>query len=173
MAEKRMTKLEANKLRDEGKVVETFNHSTIGHFNITMMRSIQKENPHAFPEYEMLFENIRAEGQVMTGAQVIEWLAGQREVDEERLAALTPEELEEPVIIVFDIDNDNQAYTVDGIHRQIGRFRRGDKTFKFYAWPLSMCPMVPKELAEAFDRPWGVKDVVGDKLVDINTGEKT
>lgn len=171
----RMTKLEANKLRDEGKTIEVFNHSTLGIFNITEMRQFQKEYPDKFKVYEIPFENVRAEGVEVDAAKVMDWLVGQREIDEERIAALTPEELEEPVITVFDMDDNASAYTIDGIHRLVGRFRRGDKTYKFYAWPLSLCPMIPRELAEAFDRPWGTKEVdhVKGVLRDTVTGEET
>lgn len=67
----RLTKLQANKLRDEGRTIEVFNHSTLGIFNVTEMRNIIAANPQIKP-LNSKFADIRAEGDPnMTNKQVV------------------------------------------------------------------------------------------------------
>jgi hypothetical protein len=168
----RLTKLEVNARRDAGLSVEVFQHVQFGIFNVSAMRSMIGMHPDKFKVHEVDFENLKADGQdIQSPQQFLDWLVGQREIDEERIAALTPEELEDPVIHVIDLEN-SQFYLIDGIHRLVGRFRRGDKTLKTYVYPLQYAPMVEPGLY--VDRPWGTKDVDLEKgvLRDTITGEE-
>ena len=170
----RLTKLQANKLRDEGISIEVFTHATIGIVNVSELRNIILSS--SMRDKLLMtarFDEMRRAGDGnMKSDQVLEWLIGQRELDEERIASLTETELNDPVIDLIDVEGGMTHTIVDGMHRLVGRFRKGYPTFQYYAFPQHLAPMLPQSAMFA-DIPWGTKDVVGDKLRDINTGEET
>lgn len=155
------TKSEAAALVVAGKSIETFHHSTMGIFNITIARRMINAYPGYFKPHRVLFADISAEGHPeLDAAGVVRWLIGQREVCPLRCAELTAEQLEEPLINAMD--EQGMSYIVDGIHRLTARFERGMPDYSFYAFPLKLFPRLPEGVP---DQPWGEKDVVNGQLV--------
>lgn len=159
-----MTKSEAARIIAEGRGVESFHHDTLGNFNVTALREMVNtgaEDVHYCP-----FDAI----QMVDGIEgdALEYLIGHREIDRERVASLTPAQLEDPLLFLECPagSNGEQAsqLLVDGIHRLVALKERNYDGFYFYLVPLEDAPRIDTESCEEI--PWGEMDLIpGQGLV--------
>lgn len=158
---KPITKSEAAARVKEGLSIETFNHGTMGQFNISVLRQIISRNPSWFPVHHIKFADIKAEGSPeLDAAGVVAWLVGQREVCPARCAELTRAQLEDPIINM--VDEQGMVFVIDGIHRISERFRRGMAGYRFHAVPVAL---VPRLQGNFLERPWGEMEVRDGQLL--------
>lgn len=158
-----LTKSQMMRRVASGKCRETFTHSTLGMFDITAARAVVREmRERGERPHRCRFADLRADPSVVVEQSVMDWLITQREVDMARVAELSPSQINEPVI--HAVDPDGSHYPVDGIHRMVRRAQEGREDFRYWAIPLALMPRpAPGVYA---DVPWGLMDVVGDKLVN-------
>lgn len=153
------TKCEMAALVAAGVAHETFHHATLGHFNITELRVII-----ARARRLKLHRGLFSEMQMVDGvdADAFEFLTASREIDYDRVAALTAEQIAEPLIHALcppGANGEGESHLLlDGIHRLVARKQRGKKFFRFYLVPLASVPLVNEALY--YHVPWGKKDVV-------------
>lgn len=159
------TKCQMAALVAAGVAHETFQHATLGHFNITELRSLIKRAK-GLQVHRGLFSDMQMVDGISGDAY--EYLISNREIDAERVAALTAQQIAEPLIHALCPPGSNgegeSHLLLDGIHRLVARKQRGKKFFKFHLIPLANVPRVNEELFVHV--PWGRKDVTPEGLVE-------
>ncbi len=158
------TKTEAAAMVASGLHMETFHHSTLGHFNITLLRVMIQATNQLYPGRLKLhfcrFDQMQMVDSVK--ADAFDYLTANREIDPDRVSSLTAEQIDEPLIFLkvpAGLNGDQESdLLVDGIHRLCRRKREGLKSFEFYIVPMFLCPVV--EDGDGAMIPWGEKEVV-------------
>lgn len=144
-----------------GFLTETFSHATLGLLDVTATRAlIQEMRSCGVQPLRCLFSDMRASDETVGDRTVLEWLVSQREVDWDRVAELTPSQINEPII--HAVDSDGAHYPIDGIHRLVRRAQMGKRFFRYWAIPLRL---VPRPRGLVMDVPWGEMDLVAGELV--------
>lgn len=157
-----LTKAQCNDLVKRGLAQESFQHETLGHFNITELREIIgfRVITSSIELHRCSFNDINTVDGIETDA--IEYLCGSREIDYIHAATLTEAELKSPLLFLQcpagTNGQDESQLLVDGIHRLYERKRRGYGYFEFYLWPLEQAPLVNEK--QSVSIPWGEKEVV-------------
>jgi hypothetical protein len=145
---------------------ESFQHETLGHFDISALRElitgVLKAEPGLMPVRHGRYDQLLYEGEA---EKAYEHVVSNREVDPARCRELTDEQLNEPLIFLncpagTNGEGDTQLL-VDGIHRFVERRTRGMEGFDFYMIPLAVAPRVDGGLYTTI--PWGEKEVVPGK----------
>lgn len=153
-----LTKSQVARLVAQGLARETFQHVTLGHFDVTALRALVEVE---FTEImRCSYEAISIAGGVEMGA--VAYLTQNREVDQARCAELTCEQLDEPLIFLLcppGSNGDGETHLlVDGIHRLVQRDRIGCFEFRFRMVPLDRAPRV--DLGDDASIAWGDLDLV-------------
>lgn len=157
------TKSQTAQMVASGAHIETFQHATLGTFDVSLTRKIIARFPSRFPVGWAWFEDMRADGHPeLIGPEVMVWIFSQREICPIRRDELTEEQLNDPAINL--IDDQGGSYIIDGIHRIAARFKRGYPNFSLYSMPLKIAPRVPEGF-EDFKVQWGEMEVRDGQLV--------
>lgn len=114
------TKTELSARVKEMNAGEVFQHTLLGWFNISEMRDYLMFRPD-------LIRNVGID-------QLWPQVKHSNVYEMERVLSLTPEELEEPGIVICD--NDGTHVLADGIHRLARRERDGEQIMRFYFCPV-------------------------------------
>lgn len=152
-----------------GELLESFHHATLGVFNITSMREhCRRARARGAEPYLCAFEDVSAEN---GHPDPMAFLVGNREVDMDRVAELTREDLEDPVIMVAcppGVNGSSETHLlVDGIHRLVARHDRGYKDFVLWMIPWDEAQVHRVRPDEGLmSVSWGTKEVVDGQLVD-------
>lgn len=162
-----MTKAQVAQLVRAGAVREIFEHASLGLFDIAVMRHyISARAARGETPQRCQFCDVRTE---TGGANPMEFLISQREIDPARVAELTAEELEDPVIFVIcPAGMNGEAEThllVDGNHRIMARHQRGYADFLFWPIPWHVVDQL-RPPQDGISIPWGQKEMRDGKLVD-------
>lgn len=169
----KLTKSQSAQLVRRGLLMEVFHHATLGRFDVSAIRHYllgYRAGVHGDKPMTCRFDSVRAE----TGdPDPMAFLVGQREIDEARVAELTAEDLEDPIIFVACPPGSNGEgethLLVDGIHRLVARHRRGYKDFVFYMTSLEVARALWRGAppgVELVEVPWGEKEVRDGELRD-------
>lgn len=158
-----ITKSEVARITEAGLGIETFQHETLGHFNVTALREmVQQSN---CERHRCFFTDIAMVDGVECDA--LEYLFSHREIDPQRCQELTGLQLEEPLIFLDCPPGSNgeqaSSLLVDGIHRMKARRDRGYLDFWFYLIPLEQAPRIDPVEWEQSHIPWGEMEVVPGK----------
>lgn len=157
-----MSKSQHARMIAAGLVHESFQHQTLGHFNVTLLRERIKTNPPELRVYR--FDECRVADD--PSADPLAYIVSQREVDPERCAELTEAQLQEPLIYLCCPPGSNGPMEthllVDGIHRLVARHARGYTDFSFYMLPLEQAPRVAQDWV---DLPWGEREMGPSGLI--------
>jgi len=153
-----VTKSQVARLVAEGLARETFQHVTLGHFDVTALREL------VLAEYPEVTRCRYDALSMVDGIEcdALDYLVQNREVDRARCAELTREQLDDPLIFLLcppGSNGDGESHLlVDGIHRLVERHRRGYPDFRLRMAPLHRAPRVdPDDDAHI---PWGDTDLV-------------
>jgi hypothetical protein len=165
------TKDEMHRLVVAGIANETFQHETLGHFDITMMRRAIELVKDRLTVYSCNFDQLGMVDGIEADGYT--YLTQHREIDRERVKNLTDEQIEEPLIILDCPAGTNGTgrsdLLVDGIHRLVARKERGKEGFSFYRLPLEHAPRIDdsKVGVDFVQLQWGEKDLIpGQGLVE-------
>ncbi len=157
------TKAESARLVALGLAHETFQHETLGHFDITVLREaidIALSRPPGLTLYRCRFDEVEMVDGIKVDA--FEYLTSNREIDYEHAKSFTKQQLAEPLLFLKCPPGSNgegeSHLLVDGIHRMYERKRRGKTFFRYYLVPLEIAPRVDPEVWQ--EVKWGEKDVV-------------
>lgn len=144
----RLTKDELAALVAAGKVHESFTHSEMGTFDITLMR--QRAEKQKMPVHEVLLN-----------AEVYTFLATHRDIDQARIENLKYESWNcDPAIIIKC--KDGTMLVVDGNHRIMRRFEEGKDFFLTYFFEEDEAVRVPPDFRIDTARQWGSMTVDSD-----------
>lgn len=155
-----MSKSNAARLIASGIGRESFQHDTLGHFDITALRAfIRAGRPQIL---NCKYSEISYDG---SEVDALAHLVGNREVCPQRCKELTTEQLEEPLIFLLCPAGANGEHAthllVDGIHRFVERQARGKADFHFYLIPIELAPRVDE--VNYREVPWGEKELIPGK----------
>ena len=166
-----LTKSQSARLVREGVLNEVFCHASLGRFDVGALHQLTARSTTlgAKPLW-CRFDAVRAE----TGdPDPMAFLTAQREIDADRVAELTGEDLDDQVIFVAcpaGINGGEETHLlVDGIHRITARHQRGYQDFVFWLVPWSIACYLRPLSSRAISVPWGHKEVRDGQLVDRGT----
>lgn len=155
------TKVECAKLVREGRAIETFAHQTLGHFNVSALRiAIARHVKQRLIQVRQCrFDQVQFDG---SPTDANEHLFNSREIDQERVKALTPRQINDPLIFLLcppGANGDGETHLlVDGVHRMYARKQRNFPFFHFYLFPLEYAPRVDEAMTT--ELKWGEKDLI-------------
>lgn len=160
-----ISKSEAASLVAAGRVVEIFDHATLGVFDVSWLRRLVAGlAERGGRPLSCSFADVRAED---GSADPYVFITSQREIDRARVRELTDAQLEDPLIFLLcppGTNGDGETHLlVDGIHRLVARRERGLKDFRFWLVPLAAARRFDK--ASATEIPWGEKEVRDGELI--------
>lgn len=155
----RLNKSQVADLIARGVGYETFQHETLGVFDISSLRQMIARNKPK-PLY-CLYSELKMVDGVETDA--LQYLIEHRDVDMQRCAELTERQLDDPLIYVdcppYPGEPTPSQLLIDGVHRLVERKRRGKTGFYYFLIPLDQAPRIPERLL-GLALPWGEKDIV-------------
>jgi hypothetical protein len=129
----------------DGILHESFEHSDpeIGVFDITQMRKLSA-GACSFGVAERILVELEP---------IIPFLESSRDFDLARLADLTEDDLNDPGLCI--LLPSGESILVDGTHRALARFRRGDKVWRLIQWKWDAAHALCRPPA-GFGRPPGI-----------------
>ena len=144
-----LTKQEVHELVVSGALRETFTSVDYSFpIDVTRIREILIRNPLRWRQTL-----------VPISTEVVEFLNRVREIDEQRVMALTEEQLREPVFVATFEDGKEGVCPIDGHHRMIRLFRQGHHGVLAYLIPWYELPKADHRLVIEW----------GNRQVDLKT----